>query len=132
MPYTLCTFHGQNAKMITADIIEHDHIKRSGGRSLFFKSSHMEALRIWTSMHKLMDSSLVAMESKHDRLISSEVLNKGSLVQAIGMEEGRVQRHEVNDIDHAHLQFREVLAQPPGGGHRLLRHQRTGKYLRID
>jgi hypothetical protein len=65
------------------------------------------------------------MESKHDWLISREVLNEGSLVQAMGMEEGRVQRHEVDDIDHAYLQLREVVAQPPGGGHRLLRRNVT-------
>src|SRR5262249_19729704 len=94
--------------------IEHDHIEGRGRRTLFIKTAYMEARCVRTAMDNLVNCPGVTMVSKHDRPISREVLNEGGFVQPMGVEEGLVQGHQVNNVDHAHLQFWQVLAQPPG------------------
>src|SRR5437660_3099629 len=100
--------------MITAHFIEHDHIEWSCGRSLFVKTAHMETNRVWAAMNKLVYSSLVTVKGKHDRLIFCEVLYEGGIIQPMRVYIWRVKCHQINNVHHAHLQFWDVMAQPPG------------------
>src|SRR5581483_7506401 len=77
------TSQGFNAKMITTHFIEHDHIKWCSSCSLFHKTAYMEARRIRTTMNNLVNGPCITMKGKHDRLISSEVLNECRIVQSM-------------------------------------------------
>ena len=63
----------------------------------------------------------IAMEGEHHRSISREVLDEGGIVQTMGMKEGRIECHQVNDVDDADLQRGQVLAEQIHRGERLQR-----------
>src|SRR5436305_345057 len=121
-----CTLHGQDAEMIPTDLIEHDHIEGRGGRSLFVKPAHMETSRIGTSVNECVDSSLIAVKGEHDGLVCGEEFCEGGVIESVRVNIWRVQGHQVDDVHHAHLQFWQMMAQPPCRGHSLHRHDITG------
>src|SRR5438105_10506151 len=108
--------------MITACFIEHDHVEGCRGRSLLIKTAHVEARRIRAAMENLVNRPRIAVEGKHDRFIFREVLNEGSFTHAVWMNLWWVERHEVYHVDHAHFEFWQMLAQPPGCSNRFLGH----------
>ena len=71
-------------------------------------------------MENLVNRSRIAVEGKHDRFIFREVFNEGGFIHSMRVDLWWVERHEVHDVDHPHLQLRHMLAQPPGRGHRFL------------
>ena len=91
--------------MIAARFIEYDHVEWRGGRSLFVKTAHVETGRIWAAMDDLVNRPRIAVEGKHDRFVFREVLNEGGFIHSVRMDLWWVERHEVHDVDHAHLQF---------------------------
>src|ERR1700736_5079511 len=108
--------------MITAYLVKHDHIEGSGGRALFVEASHMETSRVWPPVNKLVYGPLVAVKGKDDGLIFCEVLYEGGVIQPMGVDIWWVECHQVHHVHHAHLQFWNMVAQPPGGGNGLHGH----------
>src|SRR2546429_31265 len=102
--------HRLNAEVIAARLIEHDHIEGRGGRSLFIKTAHVETRRIRTAMDDLVNRPRIAVEGKQDWFVFREVLNEGGFIHSVRMDLWWVERHEVHDVDHAHLQFWQMLA----------------------
>ena len=109
--------HGQDAEVIATDLIEHDHIERRGGRPLFVKPAHMETSCIGASVNELVDGSLIAVKGEHDGLVYGEDLCEGGVIDPVWVDIWRVQGHQINNVHHAHLQFWQVMAQPPGRSH---------------
>src|SRR6266852_487918 len=105
--------HGLDTEMIATHMVQHDHIKRRGSRPLFHKPAHMETRRVGPSMNNFMNGSRIPMECKNHRRISRKVLDEGSIIHAMRMQEWRVEFHQIHDVDHAYLQFRQVMPQPP-------------------
>src|SRR5579859_3269614 len=101
--------HGQDREMIAAHFVQHNHIKGCGGRALLIEAAYMETPRIGTPVDQLMNGSLITVEGENDGLIGCEVFDKGGVIQSMRMSVRRVERHQVDDIDHAYLQFRDVV-----------------------
>ncbi len=74
------TLHGQDAQMIAAHLIEHDHIEGSRGRPLFVKPAYMETGGIGSSVDELVDDSLIAVKGEHDGLVCCEVFYEGGVI----------------------------------------------------
>src|SRR5258708_3821822 len=90
--------HGLDTEMIATHMVQHDHIKRRGSRPLFHKPAHMETRRVGSSMNNFMNGSRIPIECKNHRRINRKVLDEGSIIQAMRMQEwrGRVSyRHDV-------------------------------------
>ena len=75
-----CTLHGQDAEVIPADVIEHDHIEGSGGRPLFVKTAHMETSRVGAPVNEFVDGSLIAVKGEHDGLVCCEKFGEGGVI----------------------------------------------------
>src|SRR5437764_15004517 len=111
--------HCLDTQMIATHMVEHDHIERRGGRSLFYEPAHMETRRVGSSVHDFMNSPRISVECKHHRLVFREMLDKGRIIHAMRMQERRVELHQIHDVDHAYLQFGQVMPQPPCRSYRL-------------
>src|SRR6266516_2196607 len=117
-----CLSHRLNTEMIAARFVAHDHVEWCCGRSLFIKTAHVETRRVRTPMDELVNRPRIAVEGKDDRFVLREMLNEGGCIHTVRMQLWWVERHEVHDIDQAHLQFWQMLTQPPGGGNCFLGH----------
>jgi hypothetical protein len=95
--------------MVAAYSVEHDHIKGCRCRALFVKASDVEAFRFRASVDKLVDGSLITVKGKHHRFIFCEELHKGGFIETVGMQIRRVELGQVDNVDHAYLQFRDML-----------------------
>src|SRR5271170_1742410 len=62
------------AQVVAAGPVEHEHVEWRRGRALFDKAAHMEAVRIWTAVEKLVDRAEIAMECKDHVLVQGEEL----------------------------------------------------------
>src|SRR5260221_4927089 len=81
--------HGLDTKMIATHMVQHDHVEGRGGRPLFYKPAHMETRRVGSSMNNFMNGSRIPMECKHHRRINRKVLDEGSIIHAMRMQEWR-------------------------------------------
>ncbi len=109
-PHTRDTTHRFNAEVIATHTIEYNHIEWSGGCPLFSKTTHMEPTLIRTSVHDLVNGSGLPMEGKHHGFVFREMLNEALIIQAVWVQFGWIQNHEVYHIDHAHFQFWNVMS----------------------
>ena len=73
-------------------------------------------------VHQLVDGALVAVEGEDDRPVGGEEVRRSRVsLMPCGWTAGGKRRHQVDDVDHAHLQLGDIVAQPPGRGDRLHR-----------
>src|SRR5215207_859017 len=106
-------------QVVAAHAVEDDHVERGRRGALLVETPNVKAVDVHVTVDDLVDGPLVAMKGEDDRLVCREELDEARLVHPVRVELAGEERHQVNDVDHADLEVRGVLAQPVGGGHGL-------------
>ncbi len=122
-----CPVQSGNGQVVTAHLVEHQHVKGSGGAPLFDVAVHVKPAGIGTVIHQLVDQTRVTVESEDDWLVFSEQLDECCIVQAVGVVVVRDESEKVDHIHHPHPQFRQLAPQQPRRGHDLLGRHVAGR-----
>ncbi len=96
--------------MEAVNIVKNTHIEGCGDSSLLLISANVE-IRIAAAIGQLMNELRIAVIREQYGLILGKVHVIISIGQTVGMLRGRLQAHEVNHVDNADFQLRQVLAQ---------------------
>ena len=93
------------------EIVHHHHVERRARRAFFLVAAHVHALMVRPPVGKPMDEPGVAVEGKHDRLVLGEQRIEVQVGQAMRVLALRLQFHQIDDVDDADLQRREMLTK---------------------
>ena len=93
-----------------AHAVQHHHVEWRRRRALLVVAAHVEALRVGAAVHELVDRPLVAMEREDHRRICRKEVDKLRLAQPVWVHVTREECHQVDHVDHAHLQLWRMLA----------------------
>ena len=66
------------------------------------------------------------MKREDDVLVAREEIDESVFAHAVRMAVGRKQRHQIDDVDHAHLHLGQILAKQPRRRDRLFGHHVAG------
>src|SRR6202167_2407270 len=102
--------------MEAIEIVENRHIKRGGGRTLFFVTAHVKIVMIVAPIGEAMNQPGIAVIGEDDRLIDCEERVEVDVREAVRMLARRLNGHQIDDIYDANLYLREVLTQEVDGG----------------
>ena len=100
------------------DVVEHAHVEGRGRRALLLVAADMDVGVVRPAVREPVDQPGVAVEVEDHRTVAGEQpveLRVGQAVRVLGL---RLQPHEVDDVDHADPQVRQLGAQqgPPRPG----------------
>src|SRR5882757_4361465 len=105
----------------TVDIVEHTHVEGCGGGAFFFVSAHMNVAVIPAPVGQLMNQHGVAVEGEDHRLVGGEERIEVFVGDSMRMFNLRLQGHQVDHVDHADSNVRNLLAEDGDGGKSLER-----------
>src|ERR1700738_4203319 len=103
-------------KMKAIQIVETGHIKRSSCGSFFLVSADVEIVVIGAAIREAVNEPGIAVIGKDDRLVGCEDGVELRVREAVGMFGGRLNGHQVNDIDDADFDVGELLTEQIHGG----------------
>lgn len=107
-------------------IVAHDHVERCCGRPLLLEAADMKIGMVGSPVGQPVNEVRIAMESKDDRLVSSEQAVEVIVTEAVWVIASWLKRHEVDDVHHPDLQFGNVLTKEVDGRKRLERRHVAG------
>ena len=116
-----CSTQRLDHQVVAAHLVEHHHVERCCGRALFGEAAHVEASRMGTPVHQLVDRARVAVEAEHHVDVAREQLVELVVGESVRVIVLRQQHHQVHHVHHAHTQIRHPFAQQLRGGEDLLR-----------
>src|ERR1035438_1537253 len=91
------------------EVVEHDHVERGRCGALFLVSAYVHVLMAASPVGEAVDKPWVTVEGEYDRLVRREQCIEFRVRDAVRMLGGRRQAHEVDHVDHADPQLREIL-----------------------
>ena len=103
------------------EVVEHDHVERRRRRALLLVAAHVQVAVVRAPVGEAVDQPRVAVVGEDDRPVGREERVEDPVGEAVRMLALRLEAHQVDDVDDAHPQLRQVLAQDRGGGERLER-----------
>src|SRR5438309_8752687 len=92
------------------EVVQHDHVERGGRGPLLLVAADVEIGVVGAAIGQAVDQRGVPVISEDHLLVRREEGVELGVGQAVGMLARRLQAHEVDDVDHAHLQVRQVPA----------------------
>src|SRR5260370_20472646 len=113
-------------EVVAIDVVQHRHVEGRGGRALLLVPADVDVRVIRPAIRQAVDQPWVAVVGEDHRLIACEYLVELGLLQSMRMLCCRLQPHQVDDIDHADGEPREVLAAQVSGGERFQRRHVAG------
>ena len=108
-------FQGVDDEVIAADLVANDHIERSGGAALVDEAANVEAGFVWAAMNHAVNGPTITVVGKDDWSGLGEERFKGEIVHAMRMLVGAGDNREVDNVDQANFDFRNVLVEEPSG-----------------
>ena len=106
--------------MEAVEVVLHPHVERGRDGALFLVAADVQ-VAVGAAVGQAVDQPGVAVEAEDDVLVLGEQRVVVGVAQPVGVLGAGLQLHQVDDIDHPHLQLRQVLAQDRGGGQDLQR-----------
>src|ERR1700760_960372 len=103
------------------DLVADGHVEGRRRRALFLVAAHVEVAVVRATVGQAVDEPRVAVEVEDHRPVGGEQRVELAVGESVGMLALRLERHQVDDIDHPHLEIREVPAQEVDRGERLKR-----------
>src|SRR5882672_4074786 len=104
--------------MKAIQVIHDGHVERSGGSSLFFIATYVEIVVTMPAIAQPMNEKWVSVIGEDYRFVGSEHGIKFGIGESVRMFAGRLQGHEVHDIDDADLEIGKMLAKKIDRGQR--------------
>ena len=103
---------GLRRQMVTAHPIEDDHQEWRGRRPLLVEAAHMKAFGVFPSVDNFVNRPLIAMKGENNRFGAGKQIAELLAIHAMWVRLGGKQRHQIHDVDEAHPQIWQMLAQP--------------------
>ena len=107
-------------QMEAIQIILHAHVECRGDGSFFLVAAHMD-VAIGSAVGQAMHQPRVTMKAKDNVFVFGKQRIEIGFAQSVRMFAARLDFHQIDDIDHADLQVRQMLAQDGNGGQYLQR-----------
>src|SRR5580704_18566549 len=104
--------------MKTINLVHHGHVERSCSGSLLLVSADVHIVMIVPTVGEPVNQPGIAVIGENDRLIDTEHRIKVKVRDSVRMLRWRLQRHEIDYIDDANLDVREMLPKQIHGGQR--------------
>src|SRR5438067_2877763 len=101
------------------EVVEHDHVERRRRRAFFLVAADVQVPVIRAAVREPVDQPRITVVGEDDRPVWREQGVELLIREAVGMLGVRLQAHEVDDVDDAHLQLGQVLAKQRRCGERL-------------
>ena len=98
-------------QMEPVEVVHDRHVERRADRPFFLVAAHVQVLVVGAAVGQPVDQPGVAVVGEDDRLVLGEERVEVVVAQAVRVLGWRLEPHQVDDVDHADLQLREVLAQ---------------------
>src|SRR5215470_4216234 len=111
--------YGINGKLEAVHIVEHHHVKGRGGGALFLVAAHVQVVVILPAIREPVNQPWVSVIGKDARLIRGEHAIEVFVGESVRMFGGRLQNHQIDDVDDPDPQLRHVTAQQRCGGENL-------------
>jgi hypothetical protein len=111
--------------MIAIDPVEDRHVKRRRRRAFLAKAVNMDVVVIGAIIRQAMDHIRIAVVSEDHRLVGWKYPVEVLVGKPVRMLLARLQRHEVDNVDHPDAEIGKSLAQKSNGGQRLQRRDIT-------
>ena len=102
-------------KMEAAHFIENHHVEWCRGRSAVHIAVYMEAAFIGASVNQGMNEPAIVVEGEDHRRFFGEERVERHFVHPVRMLVGEHQSHQVDNVDNAHLDARDMFLQQPRG-----------------
>ncbi len=102
-------------EMEPVHIVEHQHVKRSGGRALLHIAADVQVVVSVAPVGEPVNERRVAVIGEDHRFVGSEQRVILGVAHPVRVLRGRLQPHQVDHIDNADAQVRQVLVQNVGG-----------------
>src|SRR3984893_15570744 len=106
-------------KLITVEIVQHDHVEGGRGGALLLVAAHMNIVMIVPSVGQLVNHRGVAMEGEDHPLVCREQFVKISIFQTMGMLGLRLQYHQIHHVDDTDADVGDIRAQKGHASERL-------------
>src|SRR5215217_7086649 len=101
---------GLGHQVVAAHAVEYDHVERGRRRALLVEAADVEPLGAHVAVDDLVDGPLVSMEGEDDRFVCCEELDEARLVHPVRVELAREERHQVDYVDNADLEFWRIVS----------------------
>jgi hypothetical protein len=111
-------FNCRNRQMIAIDPVEDCHVKGRRRRAFLAKAVNMDVVVIGAVIRQAMDHIRVAMVREYYRLVGWKYPVEVLVGKPVRMLLARLQRHEVDNVDHPDAEIGKRLAQKSNGGQR--------------
>ena len=103
-------------QMKPIEVVQHGHVEGRRDRAFLFVSAHVQIAVIRPAVGQPMNQKRVAVIRKDDGLVAREQEIEIRVAQPVWMFGGRLQPHEIDDVDHAHLEAGQVVPKDGRGG----------------
>src|SRR5580692_8746991 len=90
---------GVQCELVAVEIVQHDHVERSGGGSLLLVAAHMDIVVVVPVVGQLVDDRRIAVIGENHRLVGGEQLVEILIFQTVRVFRLRLQHHQVDDVD---------------------------------
>src|SRR5690349_9304434 len=113
-------------EVVAVHVVEYQHVERSRRGALLLVPAHVDLVVVGAPVGQPVDEPRVPVVGEDDRLVGGEDGVELGVRQAVRVLGGRLQAHEVHDVDDAHLEVGQVVAEQVGGGEHLQRRYVAG------
>ncbi len=93
------------------EVVEHDHVERRRRRAFLLVAADVEVRVVRAAVRQPVDQPRIAVVGEHDRLRVGEERVELGVRESVRMLVVRLEAHQVDHVDDAHLQLGKVLAQ---------------------
>ena len=100
-------------------LVQHAHVERRRGRALLLVAAHMDIAVPMPTVGQAMDEPRIAVKGEDDRLVRGEQRIEIPVREPVRVLGRRLQRHQIDDVDHAHLDLGQMPAHELDRGQRL-------------
>jgi len=98
-------------EMIAIEIVEHHHVEGRRRCALLLIAAHVQVAVIGAAVRQAVDQPRVAVVRENHRLVLREEAVEVAVLKPVRMLALGLQRHQVDDIDHADFDSRKKFAQ---------------------
>src|ERR1700677_1190797 len=102
-------------EMKAVEVILHPHVEGGGDGALFLVAADVQ-VAVGSAVGQPVNEPRVTMKAKDDVLVAREERIVIRFAQSVRVLAGRLELHEIDDIDHADFQVGQMLAENGNGG----------------
>src|SRR3569623_2932677 len=114
-------------QVIAVEIVAHHHVERRGGRAFLLVAAHVQVGVIAATIGEPVNQPRIAVVGKDHRFVGGEQRIEAAAAHTVRMLVLGLQGHQVDHVDHADLEPRQMFAQQSHRRQRLQGRHVAGK-----